>query len=175
MPNLAAGPVTIGPRRRSVQVVALALTAGLAACGAAKTQTIRPPARATPPHGRVPTSARVLTVTRGYPGRAPSLSLTTTSRNKVQTIAAMLDRLRPAGPGIVNCPNIPVAPTVTFTFRTRQGEPALAQASTLASGPHGECPGVMFKIPGRARQDLSARPAFLRNAGRVLGAVLVSK
>lgn len=103
MPNLAAGPVTIGPRRRSVQVVALALTVGLAACGAAKTQTTGPSTPATPPNRRMPTNVRLLT------------------------------------------------------------------------GPHGECPGVMFKIPGRARQDLSARPAFLRNAGHVLGAVLVSK
>jgi hypothetical protein len=117
----------------------------------------------------------VLTVTRGYPGRRPWLSLTTTDPVKVAKLATMLDRLRPLRPGIVNCPMIPSAPTVTFTFRARKGAPALARASTLATGPHGECPGVTFKVPGHARQGISAQPAFLLRAGRVLGVTLSSK
>jgi hypothetical protein len=92
----------------------------------------------------------------------------------VQAIAAMLDALHPARPGIVNCPNIPVASTITFTFRAQQDGPALARASTLASGPHGECPGVTFRAPGDTRQDLSAQPVFLRNAGWVLGVSLMT-
>src|SRR5581483_8253962 len=72
-------------------------------------------------------------------------------------------------------PNIPVAPTVTFSFRAQRDGPALAQARTLASGPHGECPGVMFKLPGRAQQDLTAQTAFLRQAQRVLGVALMTK
>ncbi len=117
----------------------------------------------------------MLTVTRGHPGRKASLAMTTASPAKVRAIAGMLDRLHPARPGIVNCPNIPVAPTVTFSFRAQRDGPALAQARTLASGPHGECPGVMFKLPGRAQQDLTAQTAFLRQAQRVLGVALMTK
>lgn len=117
----------------------------------------------------------MLTVTRGYPGRKPSLAMTTASPAKVRAVAEMLDRLHPARPGIVNCPNIPVAPTLTFTFRAQRDGRALARASTLASGPRGNCPGVMFKLPGRPRQDLTAQPAFLRQAQRTLGVTLMTK
>jgi len=116
-----------------------------------------------------------MTVTRGYPGHKPSLSVTTTALAKVRVIAIMLDRLHPVRPGIVNCPMIRTAPTVTFTFRARKGSPVLARASTSASGPHGECPGITFKVRGHALQGLSAQPAFLRSAGRVLGVALLSK
>jgi hypothetical protein len=101
--------------------------------------------------------------------------MSTKSPAKIAAIAHLLDRLHPARPGIVNCPNIPVAPTVIFTFRAQPDGRALARASTLASGPHGECPGVMFKLPEHARQDLTAQLAFLRQAQRVLGAHLITK
>ena len=67
------------------------------------------------------------------------------------------------------------APTVTFTFRAQRDGPSLARASTLATGPRGECPGVTFKVPGRARQGLFAQQAFLRQAQRVLGVPLMTK
>ena len=175
MRSQAAGPVTIGPQRRSSPFVALAVSVGLAACGAAKTQTNAAAASDAPPHGRVPADARVLNVTRGYPARKPSLAMTTASLVKVRAIATMLDRLHRIRPGVVNCPMIRPAPTVTFTFRARRNGPALARASTLATGPDGECPGVTFKLRGRARQGLSAQPAFLRQAQRVLGVTLMTK
>jgi hypothetical protein len=167
--------VTIGPRRRSSPFVALALTVGLAGCGAVKTQTTAPAAPGAPPHGRVPSDVRVLTVTRGYAGRKPLLSTTTTKAAKVAAIATMLDRLHRARPGVVNCPMIRPAPTVTFTFRVHRDGPALARASTLATGPDGECPGVTFKLRGRAQEGLSARAAFLRQAQRTLGVPLMTK
>jgi hypothetical protein len=117
----------------------------------------------------------VLTVTRGYPGSKPSLAMTITSLVKVRAIATMLDRLHRARPGVVNCPMIRPAPTVTFTFRAQREGPALARASTLATGPDGECPGVTFKLRGRAREGLSAPAAFLRQAQRVLGVTLMTK
>ena len=164
--------MTIGPRRRSSPFVALALTVGLVACGGARTQKT---AQGAPPDGRVPADAHALTVTRGYQGLKPSLAMTTTSPRKVRVIAAMLDRLRPARPGVVNCRNIPVAPAVTFVFRAERNGPALARASTLTSGPQGDCPGVTFMVRGHARESLSAQPGFLRRAGRVLGSTVVSK
>ena len=175
MRSQAAGPVTIGPRRRSSPFVALALTVGLAGCGTVKTQTSAPAASVAPTHGRVPSDVRVLTVTRGYAGRKPSLSATTTNAAKVAAIATMLDRLHRARPGVVNCPMIRPAPTVTFTFRAHRNGPALARANTLATGPDRECPGVTFKLRGRAREGLSARSAFLRQAQRTLGVPLMTK
>lgn len=175
MRSQAAGPVTIGPRRRSTTFVALALTAGLAGCGTVKTQTTARAAPGAPSHGRVPADMRVLTVTRGYAGHKPSLSATTTDAAKVAAIARMLDRLHRARPGVVNCPMIRPAPTVTFTFRARRDGPALAEASTLATGPDGECPGVTFKLRGGAREGLAARAAFLRQAQRTLGVQLMTK
>ena len=167
--------MSIGPLRFSATLSALALAVGIAGCGSSlpKTQTL--PATGAPPSGRVPANVSVLTVTRGYPGRRPSLALTTTALGKIAAIATMLDRLHPARPGIVNCPMIRPAPTVTFAFRAHRGGPVLARASTLASGPRGECPPVMFTAAGRARQGLSAQPVFLRQAQRVLGVTLVSK
>jgi hypothetical protein len=171
----AAGPVIIGPRRRSSPFIALALTVGLAGCGTAKNQATAPAAPGAPSHGRVPADVRVLTVTRGYASRKPSLSATTTNAAKVAAIATMLDGLHRARPGVVNCPMIRPAPTVTFTFRDHRDGPALARASTLATGPDGECPGVTFKLPGRAREGLSARSSLLREAQRTLGVPLMTK
>jgi hypothetical protein len=67
------------------------------------------------------------------------------------------------------------APTVTFTFRAHRDGPALGWASTPATGPDGECPGVTFKLRGRAREGLSAQHAFLRQAQRTLGVPLMTK
>ncbi len=117
----------------------------------------------------------MLTVTRGFTGHRASLSTTTTALGKVAAIATLFDRLHPVPPGIVNCPMIRRAPTVTFTFRAERGGRVLAQASTLATGPRGECPGITFKDIGRQQQSLSAQPAFLRQAQRVLGVTLVTK
>jgi hypothetical protein len=166
--------VTIGPRRVSATFAAIALALGLAACGTTKTQTTGVASDA-PPHGRVPADVRVLNVTRGYPGRKPSLAMTTTSLAKVRAIAAMLDRLHRIRPGVINCPMIRPAPTVIFTFRGQRDGPALARASTLATGPRGACPGVTYTVRGLGRQGLSAQQAFLRQAQRVLGVHLMTK
>ncbi len=123
---------------------------------------------------RVPAQARVLTVRRGQLGHTPSLSLTTTNPTKVTQIAALLDRLPIVQPGVYNCPMIPAAPTITFTFRARRGGPVLAQASTLANGPFA-CPGMQVTINGRKQRPLMAGPAFIRAAGRTLGVRLLTK
>jgi hypothetical protein len=122
-----------------------------------------------PASERMPVQVEVLTVTRGR-----SLSLTTTNAAKLAEIAALIDRLPIVQPGVYNCPMIPAAPTVTFTFRARSGGPALAQASTLATGPFA-CPGMQFTINGRKQRSLMAGPAFIRAAGRTLGVRLLTK
>ncbi len=123
---------------------------------------------------RAPAQARVLTVTRGWVGRRPSLELTITDAAKVDEIAATLNSLPIVQPGVYNCPMIPAAPTVTFTFRARRGGPVLAQASTLANGPFA-CPGMQFTVNGRKQRPLMAGPAFIRAAGRTLGVRLLTK
>jgi hypothetical protein len=163
-------------RRSTLAAIGAALA--VAACGSSappKTQTL--PASGAPPRGRVPVQSAVLTVTRGRSGRKPSLSVSTTPAElgKLATIAAMLDQLHPVGKGVLSCPNIPVAPTVTFTFRARRRGPALARATMPATGPRGACPGIEFRAQGRPAQALYAHPAFLRDAGSVLGVPLLSK
>jgi hypothetical protein len=128
-----------------------------------------------PINGRIPTEARILTTTRGYPGRNPMLSVTTAKLVKVGAIATMIDRLHPVRPGVINCPNIAAAPTVAFTFRGEGPRQVVARASTLATGPHGPCPGITFTVWGHTKRPLSAQPAFLRRAGRVLGVTLLTK
>ncbi len=149
----------------------------MAGCGSSappKTQTL--PANGAPAHQRVPAQATVLTVTRGRPGHRPSVVVSTTQAElgKLATIAAMLDRLHPVKRGVINCPNIPVAPIVIFIFRARDGAP-LARASMPATGPNGACPGIEFEARGHAQQALYAQPAFLRDAGRVLGVTLLTR
>ena len=123
----------------------------------------------------VPTTVRVLTVTRGLARHKPSLTVTTTDAAKVQEVAAMLNRLPTVQPGITSCPNIPVAPTVTFTFRETKSGRVLAQASMPSTGPNGVCPGIAFSIQGKSERSLSAQPSFLRSAGGVLGVTLLTK
>lgn len=114
----------------------------------------------------------MLAFTRGFPGHRPSLSVTTGDLVKVGAIAAMIDRLRRVRGGIVVCPNIAVAPTVTLTFREGRGGPVVARASTLATGPRGECPGVTFRARGHAQRALAGEPSLLRQVQRVLGVKL---
>ncbi len=175
---MITGPTrhSLGVRRSKLAAIAAALA--VAGCGSSappKTQTL--PASGAPLHQRVPAQAAVLTVTRSFPGRKPSLTLTTTQAElgKLATIAAMLDQLHSVGKGMVNCPNIPVSSRVTFTFRGRPGGAPLARASMPATGPRGECPGVDFRARGHAQRVLDAHPAFLHDAGRVLGVRLLSK
>jgi len=163
--------------RRS-KLAAIGAALAVAGCGSSappKTQTL--PASGAPPHQRVPAQAAVLTVTRGFPGRKPSLTLTTTQAElgKLATIAAMFDQLHPVGKGMVNCPNIPVMSRVIFTFRARPGGAPLARASMPATGPKGECPGIEFEAQGHAQRLLYAHLPFLRDAGGVLGVTLLSK
>ena len=118
---------------------------------------------------RVPHGARVLDVRRSAPDE---LSLTVTDLAKVREIAAMLDRLPIVQPGIIACPAIFPAPTVTFTFRATASGPALAKASMLANGPAGACSPIEFSIRGRSEKPLSGQPSWLQKAGKVLGVSL---
>ena len=156
-------------------VVVALLVAGCGSSAPPKTQTL--PASGAPPHQRVPAQAAVLSVSRGFPGRKPSLIVSTTQAElgKLATIAAMLDQLHPARKGLVSCPNIPVTSRITFTFRSRPSGAPLARASMPDTGPRGECPGIEFEASGHPQRVLYARPAFLRDAGRVLGVTLLSK
>ena len=124
---------------------------------------------------RVPPAAQVLTVTRGLARQKPSLTFTTADAAEVQEVAGMLNRLPTVQPGGVNCPNIPVAPTVTFSFRATKNGPVLAQASMPSTGPNGDCPGIAFSIQGKPQRSLSAQPTFLRSAGGALGVTLLTK
>ncbi|MBV9164795.1 MAG: hypothetical protein JO342_01455 [Solirubrobacterales bacterium] len=124
---------------------------------------------------RVPAQARVLTVGEAFPARKPMLAFTTENAAKVHEIATMVNNLPVVQPGMVNCPNIPVGPTVTFVFRARRGGQVLAWASVLATGAGGECPGIYFTVHGRPQPSLAAQPDFLHKAQRVLGVMLPSK
>lgn len=170
MRNRAAGPVSIGRLRLSASITAVTAGLVLAGCGssaAPPTQTL--PASGAPTNARVPAQVTVLTTTRGLPGHKPSTSMTTTLLGKIATVAALLDSLHPVRKGVVNCPNMPVEPKVTFLFRSRRGGPELARASMPATGPKGECPGITFKAQGHAQEHLYAQPSFLHDADRVLG------
>lgn len=123
---------------------------------------------------RVPSAARVLTVTRGaFPGWPPPLSMTVSSQSRVRSVARMLDRLQIVQPGgVIACPAILAAPPVTLTFRAHLGGPPLARASMLASGPEGVCSPISFSVRGRHEPPLLAQPSFLTRVARVLGTTL---
>ncbi len=160
--------MNIAPSSRKLGLVTLVLA--LAGCGSSSpppTETL--PAAGAPAGGRVPAQTTVLTVTRGRAGHRPSVLVTATQLGKVATVAALFDSLHSVPKGVVNCPNIPVAPTVSFTFSARRRGPALARASMPADGPKGRCPGVTFKARGHAHEYLYAQPRLLREADRVLG------
>jgi hypothetical protein len=121
---------------------------------------------------RVPSGARVLGVTRAFPGRAASLSLRFTNRAQVQRVATMLDRLPIVQPGLINCPAVLVLPVVTLTFKATQAGRPLAQASMPSDGPHGECPGITFTVRGHRQTPLFAGPSVIQQIDQTLGITL---
>lgn len=123
---------------------------------------------------RVPRAAGVLSVTRGaFPGWPPPLSVTIGDRTRVRSVAGLLDRLQIVQPdGVIACPAILAAPTITLTFRARAGGRPLARASMLASGPSGPCSPISFSVRGHREPPLLAEPSFLRKASRILGVAL---
>ncbi len=126
-----------------------------------------------PPGERVPSSARVLRVTRSaLAGWPPPLALTVTDRAQIRALARMLDRLEIVQDVAIACPALFPAPMVTFTFRAQADGPMLARARMASDGPAGECSPISFSVGGHRRPALLAFPAFLRKAGHLLGVTL---
>jgi len=125
----------------------------------------------------IPTGVRVVQITRARRGQAPSLSITLTSRAKVQATIAMIDRLPSVHPGTgaFACPDIPVnPPVVTLTFRASARGAVLAQASQAVNASAGPpCQPMSLSIRGHAEPSLAGGLAFLRKLGRLIGVILV--
>jgi hypothetical protein len=120
----------------------------------------------------IPVQARVLDVTVGVPHQQPSVSLTVTSRRKVQDVAALINGLQIAQPtGPIPCPEFsPTTPLVTFVFRARRTGPVLARATALADlAASGPCFAMTLSIRGHNEDPLSDAPVAIRGAQRLLG------
>lgn len=120
----------------------------------------------------IATQARVLDVTVALPHQQPSVSLTVTSRRKVQDVAALINGLQIAQPtGPIPCPAIlSGTPEVTFVFRATRTGSVLARASALADlAASGPCFAMTLSIRGHNEDPLSDAPEAIRGAQRLLG------
>lgn len=114
-----------------------------------------------PSSERIPGAARVLEVEwRGPKGHETTSG--TANRRFIRSIAAELDRLPIAQPGLIHCPfKRADPPTVTLAFRARRGGPPLARAEQ--SLPPGICSDMSVTIRGKRRPALEdAGPVIAR-------------
>lgn len=121
---------------------------------------------------RIPRGVHEIDVTRGVPGKAPSISIKTVKPHVIQALVAMVNSLEIAQPGAWSCPAVtPGAPVVTFTFRARDGGTVLASASQLASSqePTTPCDPMAFSVRGHAETPLLGGATVVRRAGHLLG------
>jgi len=172
---LGFGVVAVG---RSDEAQGSESVAALAAATSGEGTALHPNAvvlRVAPPaSGRIPAGVREVLITRARHGRAPSLSIVVTSREKVSTIISMIDRLAAVKPGVFACPAIPVnPPVVTLRFRAKPGGPVLAQATQAVDPTAGApCQPMILSIRGRAQLSLAGGVPFLRSLGRLIGVTL---
>jgi hypothetical protein len=121
---------------------------------------------------RIPRSVRVLEVSVGAPGSAPSTRAIVVSRARVWQIAADINGLEITQAGVWSCPSwSPDAPVVTFTFRRAPDGPVVARATELAAAtePTTPCDPMTLTIEGRRWHPLLGGAAVVRTAQRLLG------
>jgi hypothetical protein len=121
---------------------------------------------------RIPRSVRVLEVSVGPPGSAPSTRVIVVNRARVWRIASDINALEITQPGVWNCPSwSPDAPVVTFTFRHDLDGAVVARASELAAAtePTTPCDPMTLTIEGRRWHPLLGGAAVVRTAQRLLG------
>jgi hypothetical protein len=121
---------------------------------------------------RIPRSVRVLDVSVGPPGVAPSTRAIVVNRARVWRIAADINGLEITQTGVWNCPSwSPDAPVVTFMFRRALDGPVVARASELAAAtePTTPCDPMTLTIAGRRWHPLLGGAAVVRTAQRLLG------
>jgi hypothetical protein len=92
-------------------------------------------------------------------------------------IISMIDRLPIVQPGTWSCPDrLADTPVVTFTFRAKEGGPALARADESAdvTEPTTPCDPLSLSIRGHRQTPLLGGAVFLRSSQRLLGVTLSS-
>ena len=122
---------------------------------------------------RFPAAARsirlVATDLSAYPSRRRALVMRLPSRvasaQRIERVAALLNRLRVAQPGLVHCPE-QSSGTVRLTFFTRRDASPAASASITTGG----CGRVTVVIAGVPRPSLEAGWPLVEAIGRALGA-----
>ena len=124
--------------------------------------------------GRVPGSARILTVAVTYPpgseppGSRPAkpVSVTITDLARVRQVSGLIDRLSLARPGEAwSCPAVTWG-TVNLAFKTSANGQTLAAAGFDLSG----CPGEIDLTSAGAKQVLSIPgDTFIRQVVRITG------
>jgi len=160
----------------ALTAIACALILGAGAYSEQPASAAARKASAKPTSELIPTGVRVVQITRARHGRAPSLSITLTSRAKVQTTITMIDQLPSVHPGTgaFACPDIPVnPPLVTLTFRASARGAVLAQASQAVNASAGPpCQPMGLSIRGHSEPSLAGGLAFLPKLGRLIGVKL---
>jgi hypothetical protein len=121
---------------------------------------------------RIPRGVHQIDISRGVPGKAPSLSIKTVSPHVIRTLVAMVNSLEITQPGVTSCPAVIAGvPFVTFTFRASDGGTVLARASQAASSrePTTPCDAMAFSVRGHAKTPLLGGAAVVSKAGHLLG------
>jgi hypothetical protein len=166
-----------GPRGLALARVVLTVVATGAHTSAVHARALVRWLVARSPSERVPAGARELEITRGPPGRPPTLVIDVTAPARVARIAALLDRLAPVQPGrVYHCPaQFAQVPVVSFVFHGRARQtgpgPLLAVASEQADvrSPTTACDAMRFTVAGRRRTPLLGGGRLLRQVGALLG------
>jgi hypothetical protein len=163
------GPLLIGPEHLILSAVTL--RNGLTGIRAdAQVRYLSPRL----PFQRIPSTARLVQITKQQADRKPRLSLVVTSQRKVRRLGQWVDalpfvRLRT---GASSCPGFSGATaTDTFTFRAKAGGPALARVSEFADTPTSPSPCALttLTIRGHHVGALLDGGVLLRRASRLLG------
>ena len=157
------GPATSSLSDREL-VVTVARARGGGTALRADSQVVWVTAR--PSWERVPSGARVVTISSRRLGRSPSSPLTVTASTATQ-IVRLVDALPAAQPGAVACPN-DAGPLVSLVFRHARTGPALATVVADGSG----CGDVSIRVGHRQGPPLTGGPGLIKQLQLLLHAGL---
>ena len=161
----------------ALTAIACALILGAGAYSEQPASAAARKASAKPTSELIPTGVRVVQITRARHGRAPSLSITLTSRARCANDDHD-DRPAPKRPsrhGRFRRPRHPreFSPLVTLTFRASARGAVLAQASQAVNASAGPpCQPMGLSIRGHSEPSLAGGLAFLPKLGRLIGVKL---